>query len=48
MDDLSLLKTLDLLGQGVVVAVANAPDPGLDPGLGKAIGRYSGCRGLCG
>ena len=34
VDDLGLVKTVDRLGQGVVVAVANAADRWFDPGLG--------------
>lgn len=38
MDNLGLVKTVDRLRQGVVIAVANTPDGWLDPGLGKALG----------
>lgn len=35
MDDLGLVEAVDCLGQSVVVAVADAADRWLDPGLGK-------------
>lgn len=38
MDDLDLVKAVDRISQGVVVAVANTADRRLDPGLGKALG----------
>ncbi len=38
VDDLGLVKTVDRLGQDIVVAVANAADRWFDPGLGKALG----------
>ena len=37
MDDHGLVKTVDCLGQGVVIAIADAPDRWLDPGLCKAL-----------
>ena len=42
MDDLGLVKAVDRLGQSVVVAVADAADRGLDPGLGEALGVLDG------
>ena len=38
MDDLGLVETVDRLGQSVVVAVGDAADRGLDPGLDQAVG----------
>ena len=38
VDDLGLVEAVDGLGQGVVVAVADAADRGLDAGLGQAFG----------
>lgn len=38
MDDLGLVKTVDRFGQGVVVAVANAPERRLNSGLSEALG----------
>jgi hypothetical protein len=38
MDDLGFVEPVDRLGQSVVVAVADAADRGLDPGLGEALG----------
>ena len=38
MDHLGLVEAVDRLGQGVVVAVADAADRGLDAGLGQALG----------
>ena len=35
MDHFGLVKAVDRLGQSIVVAVADAADRGLDPGLGK-------------
>ena len=40
MDDLGLVETVDRFGQGVVVAVADAADRRLDPGLGQALGVF--------
>ena len=37
-DDLGLVEAVDRLGQGVVVAVADAADRGLDAGIGEALG----------
>ena len=39
VDHLGLVKAVDRLGQGVVVAVAHAAYRRLDPGFGKALGR---------
>jgi hypothetical protein len=38
VDHLGFLEAFDGLGQGVVIAVANAADGRLDPGLGEALG----------
>ena len=38
VDDVGLVKTVDGLGQSVVIAVAVAADRWLDPGFGKPIG----------
>ena len=38
MDDLGLVKTVDGLGEGVVVAVADATNRRLDAGFGKPLG----------
>jgi len=38
VDDLGLVKTVDGLGEGVVVAVADTADRRLDPGLGEPLG----------
>ena len=38
MDDLGLVEAVDRLGQSIVVAVADAADRRLDPGLGEALG----------
>lgn len=38
MDYVSLEETVDRLGQGIVVALADASDGGLDTGLGQALG----------
>jgi hypothetical protein len=38
MDHLGLVKAVDRLGQGVVIAVADTADRRLDPGLGQALG----------
>ena len=40
MDDLGLVEAVDRLGQGVVVAVADAADRWLDPGLGETLGIF--------
>jgi hypothetical protein len=40
MDHLGLVEAVDGLGQGVVVAVADATDGRLDPGLGQALGVF--------
>ena len=37
-DDLGLVEAVDRLGQGVVVAVADAADRGLDARIGEALG----------
>jgi hypothetical protein len=37
MDDLGLVEAVDGLGQGVVVAVADAADRGFDPALGQPL-----------
>ena len=38
MDQLRLVEAVDRLGESVVIAVADATDGGLDPGLGEALG----------
>jgi hypothetical protein len=38
MNDLGFVEAVDGLGQGVVIAVADAADRGFDPGLGEALG----------
>ena len=38
VDHLGLVEAVDRLGQSVVIAVADAADRGLDPGLGQALG----------
>jgi hypothetical protein len=38
VDHLGLVKTVDRLGQGVVIAVADTPDRWLDPDLGQTLG----------
>ena len=38
MDDLGFVKTVDRLGESIVVAVANAADRRLDAGLGETLG----------
>lgn len=38
MADLGLAKTVDRLGQGIVIAVVDVAHRWLDPGLGKALG----------
>ena len=38
MDHLSFVEAVDRLGQSVVIAVADAADRRLDPGLGKPFG----------
>jgi hypothetical protein len=38
MNDLGFVEAVDGLGQGVVIAVADAADGRLDPGLGQALG----------
>jgi hypothetical protein len=42
VDDLGLEEAVDRLGQGVVVAVADAADRGFDPGFGQALGVANG------
>lgn len=42
MDDLGLVKTVDGLCEGVVVAVADAADRRLDAGLGEPLGVFDG------
>lgn len=37
MDDLGLVKPVDGLSEGIVVAVANAADGGFDPGFGEPL-----------
>lgn len=37
MDDLGLVKPVDGLGEGVVIAVANAADRGFDSGFSQAL-----------
>ena len=38
MDDLGLVEAVDRLGQGVVIAVADAADRWFDPGFGEPFG----------
>jgi hypothetical protein len=40
VDHLGLVEAIDGLGQGVVVAVADAADGRLDPGFGQALGVF--------
>ena len=40
MDDLGLVKAIDRLGQGVVVAVADAADRRFDAGFGEPLGVF--------
>jgi hypothetical protein len=40
MDDFGLVEAVDRFGEGVVVAVADAADRGLDAGLGQAFGVF--------
>ena len=40
MDHLGLVEAVDGLGQGIVVAVADAADGWLDAGLGQALGVF--------
>ena len=37
MDELSFVETVDRLGEGIVIAVADAADRRLDAGLGQAL-----------
>lgn len=38
IDQLSLVKTVDRLGQGVVIRVAGVPDRDVDPGFDQSVG----------
>jgi len=40
VNDLSLVKAVDGLGERVVVGIADAADGGLDAGLGQALGIF--------
>jgi len=40
VDHLGLVEAVDRLGQGVVIAVTDAADRGLDPGFGEALGIF--------
>ena len=40
MDHLGLVESVDGLGQGVVVAIADAADRGFDAGVGQALGAF--------
>jgi len=42
VDDFGLVKAIDRLGQSVVIAVANTPDRGFDPGFGEALAVFYG------
>ena len=42
MDQLGFVEAVDGFGQGVVVAVADATDGGLDAGIGQALGVFYG------
>ena len=40
VDDLGFVEAVDGLGQGIVVAIADATDRRLDAGLGQALGVF--------
>ena len=42
MNDFCLVETVDGLGQGVVIGIANAANRGFDPSIGQSFGIANG------